>query len=74
MPDVSRDEKDIAQSDRRLAEGRVLIRRQIGIIRDLRAASQPDDAAVRLLQALREAVTTDRAHRARLRARAKPTD
>lgn len=74
MPDMSRDEKGIAQSDRRLAEGRVLIRRQIGIIRDLRAAFQPDEAAIKLLQALRKAVTTDRAHRARLRARVEQSD
>jgi hypothetical protein len=67
MPDMSRDEKDIAQSDRRLAEGRVLIRRQIGIVRDLRVASQPDDAALRLLRALRDAVAAGRAHRSRLR-------
>lgn len=73
MPDMSREEKDHAQSDRRLAEGRILIGRQIGIIRDLRAASQPDDSALKLLRALRDAVATGRAHRALLRARLEAT-
>jgi hypothetical protein len=53
----------LAQVDRYIAEGRVIIRRQIGVLRQMQQDGLPTRHGFELLSALRETVDALRRHR-----------
>lgn len=59
MRSLERERRDLTAADRHIAEGRLRVRRQITMVRELRADGQDITQALRLLAALRGALAVD---------------
>ncbi len=64
MLDVKTELRDLEMSTRHITEGRQRIRRQIALVRELRADGHEVTMALQLLDALRGSVSAQREHRA----------
>ncbi|AOZ06361.1 MULTISPECIES: hypothetical protein [Cupriavidus] len=64
MLDVNAELRDFEMSTRHITEGRQRIRRQIGLVRELRADGHDTTLALQFLHVLCGAVAAEREHRA----------
>ncbi|MEM5277483.1 hypothetical protein VSR17_20885 [Cupriavidus taiwanensis] len=58
-----REQQALSMADEHLDAGRARIRRQVALLRDLRASGHDTAQAVRLLALLRDSVAVEREHR-----------